>query len=86
MIPPAGRPRGAQERRVVRHKSYSLSRQTPWAAVFELEAMDYDFHLFTDSGTGCDSVVHRAPESGGYGLLCSVLINVCRNHDTTLLG
>lgn len=68
---PTHLPRGAQERRVVRHKSYSLSRQTPWAAVFELEAMDYDFHLFTDSGTGRDSVVHRAPESGGYGLLCS---------------
>jgi ribosome-associated translation inhibitor RaiA len=63
--------RGAGERQVVRHKSYSLARQSPWSAVFELEAMDYDFHLFTDARTGRDCVVHRVPESGGYALLCS---------------
>jgi ribosome-associated translation inhibitor RaiA len=68
---PARLPRDAEERSVVRHKSYSLMRQTPWAAVFELEAMDYDFHLFTDATTERDSVVHRLPEHGGYGLLCS---------------
>ncbi|WP_031079283.1 HPF/RaiA family ribosome-associated protein, partial [Streptomyces sp. NRRL WC-3742] len=27
--------RSPEERRIVRHKSYSLARQTPWAAVFE---------------------------------------------------
>ncbi|MFD5463369.1 HPF/RaiA family ribosome-associated protein [Kitasatospora sp. NPDC127059] len=58
----------AQERRIVRHKSYSLVRQTAWEAVFELEAMDYDFHLFTDAVSGRDSVVHRDPADGGYRL------------------
>jgi hypothetical protein len=32
-----------------------------------MEAMDYDFHLFTDSTTGQDSVVYRS-ESNGYRL------------------
>ncbi|GAA1227649.1 HPF/RaiA family ribosome-associated protein [Kitasatospora nipponensis] len=60
--------RGEQERRIVRHKSYSLARQTAWEAVFELESMDYDFHLFTDAASGCDSVVHRDPSDDGYRL------------------
>ncbi|TQF02808.1 HPF/RaiA family ribosome-associated protein [Kitasatospora acidiphila] len=60
--------RSGQERRIVRHKSYSLARQTPWEAVFELEAMDYDFHLFTDAASGVDSVVHRDPSDDGYRL------------------
>ncbi|MBP0450555.1 HPF/RaiA family ribosome-associated protein [Kitasatospora sp. RG8] len=60
--------RSEQARRIVRHKSYSLARQTAWEAVFELEAMDYDFHLFTDAASGCDSVVHRAPADDGYRL------------------
>ncbi|MFJ8625111.1 HPF/RaiA family ribosome-associated protein [Kitasatospora sp. NPDC093550] len=60
--------RHAQERRIVRHKSYSLARQTAWEAVLELEAMDYDFHLFTDTASGCDSVVHRNPADDGYRL------------------
>jgi ribosome-associated translation inhibitor RaiA len=66
---PVRRSRNATERQVVRHKSYSLAQRTPWAAVFELETMDYDFHLFTDTRTGHDSVVHRSREAGGYGLL-----------------
>ncbi|MFE9425778.1 HPF/RaiA family ribosome-associated protein [Kitasatospora sp. NPDC006697] len=60
--------RPAQERRIVRHKSYSLARQTAWEAVLELEAMDYDFHLFTDAVSGCDSVVHHDPADNGYRL------------------
>ncbi|MFG2908960.1 HPF/RaiA family ribosome-associated protein [Kitasatospora sp. NPDC048286] len=63
---PQRRVLGAEERRIVRHKSYSLARQTTWAAVFELEAMDYDFHLYTDAVTGCDSVVHHDGETGEY--------------------
>jgi hypothetical protein len=59
------------ERQVLRHKSYTLARRTPWAAVFELEAMDYDFHLFKDARTGRDSVIYRSAETGGYGLLSS---------------
>jgi ribosome-associated translation inhibitor RaiA len=62
-------PHVGRERRVERHKSYSLSRQTPWSAVFEMEAMDYDFHLFTDARNGRDSVVYRDWESDGYALV-----------------
>ncbi len=55
-----------EARRIVRHKAYSLPRQTAGAAVFEMEAMDYDFHLFTDVASGCDSVVYRDQRAGGY--------------------
>ncbi|WP_431676617.1 ribosome hibernation promotion factor [Kitasatospora sp. KL5] len=60
--------RHSEDRRIVRHKSYSLARQTAWEAVLELEAMDYDFHLFTDAATGFDSVVHRDTDDDGYRL------------------
>ncbi|MER7706395.1 HPF/RaiA family ribosome-associated protein [Kitasatospora sp. NPDC097605] len=63
---PQRRDLDVEERRIVRHKSYSLARQTTWAAVFELEAMDYDFHLYTDTETGCDSVVHHDGATGAY--------------------
>ncbi|MFI6847769.1 sigma 54 modulation/S30EA ribosomal C-terminal domain-containing protein [Kitasatospora sp. NBC_00085] len=36
--------------------------------MFELEAMDYDFHLFTDATSGFDSVVRRGPAAEGYRL------------------
>ncbi|WP_030270351.1 sigma 54 modulation/S30EA ribosomal C-terminal domain-containing protein [Streptomyces sp. NRRL B-24484] len=65
---PQRRERDGEDRRIVRHKSYGLARQTAWEAVLELEAMDYDFHLFTDTGTGFDSLVHRDTADGGYRL------------------
>jgi hypothetical protein len=33
-------------------------------AVAEMDRMDYDFHLFTEQGTGQDSVVYRAGPTG----------------------
>ncbi|MEV0490521.1 ribosome hibernation promotion factor [Streptomyces atratus] len=57
-------PRPAEERQVVRHKSFSLARESPDEAAFELETMDYDFHLFTDNGTGEDSVLYRSGPTG----------------------
>ncbi|MFC8245907.1 sigma 54 modulation/S30EA ribosomal C-terminal domain-containing protein [Streptomyces chartreusis] len=53
-------PRPVEERQIVRHKSFSLARETPDEAAFELESMDYDFHLFTDADSGEDSVLYRA--------------------------
>lgn len=53
-------PRPAEERQVVRHKSFSLARESPDEAAFEMEMMDYGFHLFTDVGTGEDSVLYRS--------------------------
>jgi ribosome-associated translation inhibitor RaiA len=51
---------------VVRHKSAAPARQTPAEAVTEMELLDYDFYLFTEQVTGCDSVICRAPD--GYRL------------------
>jgi ribosome-associated translation inhibitor RaiA len=57
-------PRPADERQLVRHKSYSLARETPDEAAFEMESMDYDFHLFTDLATGQDTVIYRTNPHG----------------------
>ena len=57
-------PRPADEREIVRHKSFALALEAPDEAAFEMDAMDYDFHLFTDATTGLDSVVYRAGPTG----------------------
>ncbi|MFD8413732.1 sigma 54 modulation/S30EA ribosomal C-terminal domain-containing protein (plasmid) [Streptomyces sp. HUAS TT3] len=54
----------AAERRIVRHKSFGLASQTPEDAIFDLEAMDYEFYLFTDTATGADSIVYRDVRTG----------------------
>ncbi|MGI5358798.1 sigma 54 modulation/S30EA ribosomal C-terminal domain-containing protein [Streptomyces sp. CA-252508] len=54
----------AGERRIVRHKSFGLARQTPEDALIDLEAMDHDFWLFTDLVSGYDSVVYPDPRTG----------------------
>ncbi|WP_344662620.1 sigma 54 modulation/S30EA ribosomal C-terminal domain-containing protein [Catenulispora subtropica] len=59
--------RPSEDREVVRHKTYSGTSTTPDDAAFEMELMDYDFHLFTDSATGRESVVYRT-EDGGHQL------------------
>jgi len=60
-------PRPAGEREIVRHKSYTIDRCTVDEAAFDMAAMDYDFHLFTELGSGQDSVLYY-DESGGYRL------------------
>lgn len=61
--PPAPRlpywPRPAQERTVMRRKSFALAHETPDEAVADAELLDYDFHLFTEKSTGEDAVVYR---------------------------
>ncbi len=52
-------PRPEGERRIMRHKSYSLPTSTVEEAAVEMESLDYDFHLFTEEGTGQDSVLYR---------------------------
>ena len=59
-------PRPPGERTLVRHKSYSLPRETPDEAAADAELMDYDFHLFTERSTGEDSVIYRTAD--GYRL------------------
>jgi hypothetical protein len=57
-------PRPADERQIIRHKSFSLPLITPDEAALEMETMDYDFHLFTEYGSGQDSVLYRAGPTG----------------------
>lgn len=57
-------PRPAEEREVIRHKSYAVPWESPDEALYEMESMDYDFHLFTDVATGQNSVVYRAGPTG----------------------
>lgn len=61
---PTPLPLPPHEREIVRHKSFSLARATPDEAAFEMDVMDYDFHLFTDLGSGEDSVIYRAGPTG----------------------
>ncbi|GAA0594821.1 HPF/RaiA family ribosome-associated protein [Kutzneria viridogrisea] len=57
-------PRPAGEREIIRHKSYTLSRIGIDEAAFEMDMMDYDFHLFTEAGSEQDSVLHRTDPTG----------------------
>jgi len=52
-------PRPENERRIMRHKSYSVPLCTVEEAAAEMELLDYDFHLFTEEGTKQDSVLYR---------------------------
>jgi len=67
---PSPRPRyfqrSQEQRRVIRHKSYTLGRRLAEDAAADMELLDYDFHLFTDKETGLDSVIYRS--DGGYRL------------------
>jgi hypothetical protein len=55
---PAGRGR------IVRRKFVVLRCETPDEAAFRMDAMDYDCHLFSDAGTGQDSMVFRSGPTG----------------------
>jgi ribosome-associated translation inhibitor RaiA len=57
-------PRPPEEREIVRHKSFTLAGRDVDEAIEEMEAMDYDFHLFTESGSGQDSMLYRAGPTG----------------------
>lgn len=57
-------PRPAEERRVVRRKSFTLRACTVDEAATEMDLMDYDFHLFTERATGYAAVLSRTAEGG----------------------
>ena len=59
-------PRPAEERAVMRHKSYALAHETPDEAAADAELLDYDFHLFTEKSTGEDSVIWRSGTGAGW--------------------
>lgn len=55
--------RPLEDRQVLRHKAYALSRATVDEAAFDMAMLDYDFHLFTEDGSGVDSVLYRDEDS-----------------------
>ena len=57
-------PRPEQDRKIVRHKTYEPARATPEEAAFDMDMLDYDFQLFTDSESGQDSVIYHAGPTG----------------------
>lgn len=61
---PAYFPLPRDQREIVRHKTFALTQETPDEAAFEMDAMDYDFHLFTEIGTGREAVIYRAGPTG----------------------
>ncbi|KLO39666.1 sigma 54 modulation/S30EA ribosomal C-terminal domain-containing protein [Mycobacterium nebraskense] len=65
---PARRPnyfaRPADQRRVIRRKSFTMAPCTIDDAAREMELLDYDFHLFTEKGTGIAGVLYRAGPTG----------------------
>ncbi|MGO8871661.1 MAG: sigma 54 modulation/S30EA ribosomal C-terminal domain-containing protein [Acidimicrobiales bacterium] len=66
-IRPAYFDRPAEDRQLVRHKTFALGELFPDEAVFDMEQFDYDFYLFCDLASGADSMMERL-EDGSYRL------------------
>lgn len=56
---PSHHPRPADDRQIIRRKSYTMAACSVDDAALEMELLDYDFHLFTELGTGIASVLYR---------------------------
>ena len=52
-------PLAAEERTIVRRKSFAMAPCTVDEAADEMNLLDYDFHLFTERGTGIAGVLYR---------------------------
>ncbi|MCV7127262.1 ribosome hibernation promotion factor [Mycolicibacterium vanbaalenii] len=52
------------EPRIIRRKSFAMAPCTIDDAVAEMELLDYDFHLFTESGSETAGVVYRGGPTG----------------------
>lgn len=57
-------PRPIEERQIIRHKSFTPARRSAGEAAWQMDQMDYDFHLFTEAATDADAVVYRAGPTG----------------------
>lgn len=60
-------PRPREERELVRRKTFTPEPVSVEEAAWEMRMLDHDFHLFTDAGTGGESVLF-AGEDGGLRL------------------
>ncbi len=54
----------ARPPRVVRHSAYELPRATVDEAAWDMDLMDYDFHLFVEASSGQDSVIYHGGPTG----------------------
>lgn len=52
------------DRRIVRRKSFELGLSTIDEAAWDMDLLDYDFHLFIDADTGQDSIIYRGGPTG----------------------
>jgi hypothetical protein len=59
--------RRPEERQLVRHKTFAVDEMTPEEAAFDMDQLDYGFHLFRDLASGEDALLQREP--GGSLLL-----------------
>jgi hypothetical protein len=53
--------RPVDQRQLVRHKSFVAAEENLDEAIFEMEQLDYDFHLFRDIDSREDSLLYRLP-------------------------
>jgi hypothetical protein len=57
-------PKPVDERRVVRRKTFAPHTCAVDEAAFDMDLLDYDFHLFTEAGTKIASVLYREGPTG----------------------
>jgi hypothetical protein len=55
-------PRPVEERQIIRHRSVPLAGNTCDDAALDMDAMGYEFRLFTETGSGQHSVLYRAED------------------------
>lgn len=63
-------PRPRSERQLIWRETFAREPMRPDEAAFDMEMLDYTFHLFVELETGADAVIHRtsAGEDGAFGL------------------
>lgn len=76
---PQWRERTAEDRQIVRRKTFAVGELSPDEAVFEMEQLDHDFYLFVNVDTHEDNLVQRL-DDGTY------LLAELRTHDPQLDG
>lgn len=54
--------RPAEERQLLRHKTFAIGELTSDEAIFDMVQLDYDFYLFVDLASGIDSLVERTDD------------------------
>ena len=57
-------PRPTDERSVIRRKTFAMTPCTVDEAALEMDLLDYDFHLFTEIGSGAASLLYHGGPTG----------------------